>query len=64
MIAARDGVAGPVRMTDGDNLTAEFARYKPTDAECCPSSRVRVAYKITRAGGRPVVAASDIRQIR
>jgi hypothetical protein len=64
MTAFRDGAIGAVRVTGADALTAEFARYKPTDPECCPSSRVRVSYKIDRAGGRPALIATDVKQIR
>ena len=64
MTTARDGVVGAVRLTGADALTAEFARYTPKDTDCCPSSRVRVTYRIERSGGRPVLVATDIRQIR
>ena len=64
MTAARDGVVGAVRLTRADALTAEFARYTPKDTECCPSSRVRVSYRIERSGGRPLLAATEARQIR
>lgn len=43
-----DGVAGMIRLLPGDVLTAEFARYRPGDSECCPSGRVRVSYQIDR----------------
>jgi hypothetical protein len=64
MTAARDGVAGAVRITAADAVAAEFARYGPQDAECCPSSRVRVLYRIDRNGSRPAVVATEARQIR
>jgi hypothetical protein len=64
MTPARDGVVGAVRVAASDSLSAEFARYTPADAECCPSSRVRVSYRIDRAGVRTVVVATEARQIR
>lgn len=64
MTPARDGVVGAVRLAGPDALSAEFARYTSADAECCPSSRVRVSYRIDRAGGRPSVVATEARQIR
>jgi hypothetical protein len=64
MTRDRDGMAGAVRMAGADALTAEFARYLPADPECCPSSRVRVTYRIDRGGAGPTLAATDLRQIR
>ena len=59
----RDGVAGAVR-TAADALTAEFARDTAKDAECCPSSRVRVTYRIERAGSRATLVPVDLRTLR
>ena len=64
MTPARDGVAGAVRIVSADAITAEFARYTPSDAECCPSSRVRVTYRIERSSGRATLVASDARPLR
>jgi hypothetical protein len=64
MRANRDGVAGAVRITGPDALTAEFARYLPGDAECCPSSIVRVTYRINRGGAGPVLDAVEVRAVR
>jgi hypothetical protein len=64
MTAARDGVAGAVRITAADAVAAEFARYNPQDAECCPTSRVRVLYRIDRMGDRAAIVATEARQIR
>lgn len=64
MTTARDGVVGAVRLTGPDALTAEFARYTPKDTECCPSSRVRVTYRIERSGGRPLLVATETRPVR
>lgn len=60
----RDGVAGAVRVTAADALTAEFARYMAKDTECCPTSRVRVTYRIERAGPQPTLVPVDIRTLR
>jgi hypothetical protein len=64
MSLARDGVAGAVRLTGPDTITAEFARYTATDAECCPSSIVRVTYRINRSGATPVLEAVESRRVR
>jgi hypothetical protein len=64
MAPSRDSAAGAVRITGPDTLTVEFARFMPGDAECCPSSRVRVAYRIDRAGAGPALVPTEISQIR
>jgi hypothetical protein len=64
MHTARDGVAGSVRLTGQDALTSEFARYTAADADCCPSSIVRVTYRITRKSPVPVLEAVDARKVR
>jgi hypothetical protein len=60
----RDGVVGAVRVTGSDGVTAEFARYTTKDTECCPSSRVRVTYRIERAGVQPTLVPVEIRTLR
>jgi len=64
MTQNRDGAAGAVRVTSADALNAEFARYTATDTDCCPSSRVRVTYRIDRTSARPTIAATEVRQVR
>jgi hypothetical protein len=64
MAPNRDGQVGAVRISDADAMTAEFARYLPGDPECCPSSRVRVTYRLDRRGARPILEATDARRIR
>lgn len=64
MNAARDGVAGSVRLTGQDALTTEFARYTAADAECCPSSVVRVTYRIDRKGSAPALEPIEARRVR
>jgi hypothetical protein len=63
MSAGADASAGAVRLV-GDGITAEFARYKPGDSTCCPSSRIAVRYGIDRSGERPVVVPLDTRTTR
>ena len=64
MTSRRDGAVGAVRITGADTITAEFARYVSTDPDCCPSSHVRVTYRIDRTGVGPVLAALEARQVR
>ena len=64
MTQSRDGVAGAVRLTAPDSLTAEFARYTPNDTECCPSSRVRVTYRIEHTGSQAALVPLDTRTLR
>ena len=64
MTPSRDGAAGAVRITGADTMTVEFARYMPGDAECCPSSRERVSYRIEKTGAGPTLVATDTRQVR
>ena len=63
MRTGSDGAAGAVRITGPESITAEFARYTPSDSECCPSSRVRVTYRIEREGA-PVVHALGVQVVR
>ena len=63
MVPGTDAAAGVVRFAD-DGITAEFARYKPGDATCCPSSRVSVRYRIDRSADGPIVVPLDIRTTR
>ena len=60
----QDGAAGPVRLAGMDTILAEFSRYKPTDTACCPSSVVRVSYRINRTGAAPVLEAVETRKVR
>lgn len=63
MTTSRDGVAGAVRLTSADSLTTEFARFAPGDLECCPSTRVRVTYRIDR-GEQPTIVATGVQVLR
>ena len=64
MTPSRDGAAGAVRVTGADTITVEFARYLPSDSECCPSSRERVSYRIETTGAGPTLVATGTRQVR
>jgi len=64
MHSRRDGAIGAVRILGGDSVTAEFARYASTDTECCPSSRVRVTFKVDRSGAQPMIVPVSVRQVR
>jgi hypothetical protein len=64
MAPSRDGAAGAIRVTGPDTLTVEFARFMPGDPECCPSSRVRVSYRIDKTGAGAAVVPTEISQIR
>lgn len=50
-----DGTAGAVRLGADDLIVAEFARYGEGAPACCPTGRVRVRYRIDRAGAQAVV---------
>jgi hypothetical protein len=63
MTTSRDGAAGAVRLTSADSLTTEFARFAPGDLECCPSTRVRVTYRIDR-GKPPTIVATSVQVLR
>ena len=64
MTRSRDGAAGAIRITGTDSITVEFAHYLPSDAECCPSSRERVSYRIETTGAGPTLVAAGTRQVR
>jgi hypothetical protein len=64
MSTSRDGAAGSVRLTGPDAMTTEFARYTAADSECCPSSVVRVSYRLNRAGAATVLEAVEARRVR
>jgi hypothetical protein len=59
MTSRLDSSSGVVRMQPSA-ITAEFARYTSADPMCCPSSHVRVSYRIERTPGRSVVVATDV----
>ena len=61
MSSRTDGSIGAVRLGTDETIAAEFARYKSTDALCCPSSRVNVRYRIDRKGAQSVVVPVSVR---
>jgi hypothetical protein len=63
MTSRLDGSSGVVRMAL-PLITAEFARYTPSDPLCCPSSRVTVRYRIDRTPAGTVVVPIDVRTTR
>jgi LppP/LprE lipoprotein len=63
MVPGTDAAAGVVRF-GGDGITAEFARYQPSDSTCCPSSRVSVRYRVERPADGPVVVPLDVKTTR
>jgi hypothetical protein len=63
MTTSKDGAVGAVRITGDNSLTAEFARYAPDDPECCPSRRVRVSYRVDKAG-QAVVTPVSVQSLR
>ncbi len=63
MISRLDGSIGATSIEEDDLISAEFVRYDADDPLCCPSSRVRVRYRIERpAGGQPIVTPLDVRK--
>ena len=63
MTARLDGSSGAVRLPL-PQLTAEFARYAPSDPLCCPSSRVTVRYRLDRMSAGPVVVPVEVSTTR
>jgi hypothetical protein len=45
-------------------VSAEFARYKPSDALCCPSARQAVRYRLERSGAEPLLVPVQVRTTR
>ena len=64
MASRTDGsISGAIRFLD-DTISAEFARYAPSDALCCPSGRVTVRYRIDRSTPSPVVVPVAVQPTR
>jgi hypothetical protein len=59
MTSRMDSSSGAVRFLL-PSVTAEFSRYTNNDPLCCPSSRVRVTYRIDRPPEGPVVVATEV----
>lgn len=60
MDARTDGAETDVSLVAEDRIVAEFARYTPNDALCCPSARCRVTYTLEHAADATRVLATDI----
>jgi hypothetical protein len=58
MTSRLDGSSGMVELMS-DSIDAEYSRYTETDPLCCPSSRVRVRYRIERSPD-PVVVPTTV----
>ena len=58
MDARTDGALARVSLQSATRLTAEYARYAPTDALCCPSGTTRVLFEIATGGVLQPVAGS------
>lgn len=63
MESRSDGSLSQATLTGIDSITAEFARYRSSDALCCPSQKSIVTYSIT-AGNRTLVRANDVTTIQ
>lgn len=61
MNSRTDGSVIDVTLVSEANLTAEFARYRASDAMCCPSQRSVVDYRINRE--RNIVDARTVNTI-
>ncbi|MGH7331653.1 MAG: LppP/LprE family lipoprotein [Candidatus Rokuibacteriota bacterium] len=60
MDSRTDGALSVVRLFRADELVAEFARYTPTDALCCPSRTSTVSYRIERGSRGAMVTPVSI----
>ena len=63
MTSRLDASSGAIRMPL-PQITAEFARYAPSDPLCCPSSRMTVRYRIDRTPKGAVVVPVEVRTTR
>jgi hypothetical protein len=61
MTSRLDGSSGMVELMP-DGIDTEFSRYRATDPLCCPSSRVRVRYRIERSP-TPVIVPMMVTQM-
>jgi len=64
MSSRTDGsIGGAIRLSE-DTISAEFARYRASDALCCPAERVTVRYRIDRKGSQPVIVPVAVQPTR
>jgi hypothetical protein len=55
MYSRTDGAANDVNLWFADQLSAEFLRYAPSDALCCPSGSSSVSFVIEQTPNGPVL---------
>lgn len=60
MASRSDGASDGANLWGADTISAQYRRYAPDDALCCPSGSTYVEFTITRADAGPVVNATMI----
>lgn len=60
MASRTDGASDGANLWSAETISAQYRRYAPDDALCCPSSSNYVEFTITRGGDGPVVNATMI----
>jgi len=60
MDSRTNGASNRIYLFRESELTAEFSRYKDSDALCCPSASSSVTYQIQQQGGLPVVVPVSV----
>lgn len=60
MASRTDGASDGAHLWSADTISAQYRRYAPDDALCCPSSNTYVEFTITRGDQGPVVNATLI----
>lgn len=63
MESRSDGSLYRATLNSPESVTAEFSRYRSSDALCCPSQKSIVSYTVT-AEARAIVRADDVRTSR
>lgn len=64
MGSREDGSIGALRLAGDGRIAAEFSRYTEKDPMCCPSSRVRVEYRLEKNAAGAVVVPVTMRPVR
>lgn len=60
MASRTDGASDGANLWSADTISAQYRRYAPDDALCCPSGHTYVEFTITRGDDGPVVNATMI----
>ena len=60
MGARTDGQIGDIQVWDLDNISADYVRYTPSDALCCPSRESYAGFKVVKRNGAPVVVLDSV----